>query len=258
MTSNFQKFKQLHEQQMLFVLPNVWNAKSALICEEKQFAAVATSSAAVADSLGYSDGEGMPFTDYLFVINRIASVIQTPLTVDIEMGYGKTNEEIYANILSLIQIGVAGINIEDSTIDRSKRILKEPKTFANTIEYLKNKLQSQHMDIFINLRCDTYLLNVENKQNETIKRLKIYEETGADGIFLPCIHSENDISEAVGNTRLPVSVMCIPGLPDFETLNKLGVKRVSMGPFMFNKTYKSISQLSETINADNNFSAILS
>ena len=258
MSSNFQKFKQLHQQSDLLVLPNAWNAKSASIFEEKQFPAVATSSAAVAESLGYSDGEGMPFTDYLLIIKRIVSAIRVPLTVDIEMGYGKTNAEVYTNILKLVELGVAGINIEDSIINQSKRILKDTKTFGSTIEYIKNRLEEEQLQLFINIRCDTYLLNIEKKREETIKRLKVYETTGADGIFLPCISKENDIVEAVNNTKLPVSVMCIPGLPGFAALNKLGVKRVSMGPFMFNKIYDNIGRLSETIDTSKNFSSILS
>jgi len=258
MSSNFQKFKQLHQQSDLLVLPNAWNAKSASIFEEKQFPAVATSSAAVAESLGYRDGEGMPFMDYLFIINRIVSAIRVPLTVDIEMGYGKTNAEVYTNILKLVELGVAGINIEDSIINQSKRALKDTKTFGSTIEYIKNRLEAEQLKLFINIRCDTYLLNIEKKREETIKRLKVYETTGADGIFLPCISKENDIVEAVNNTKLPVSVMCIPGLPGFAALNKLGVKRVSMGPFMFNKIYDNIGRLSETIDTSKNFSSILS
>jgi len=258
MSSGFQRFNDLHHVGNLFVLPNVWNAKSAVIFQEKNFQAVATSSAAVADSLGYKDGEQMPFTDYLFIIERILSSVQIPLSVDIEMGYGRSDEEIYTNIRKLAELGVAGINIEDSIINKQERILKDATIFARTIETIKSRSEAERLKLFINIRCDTFILNVENKQQETIKRLKIYNSTGADGIFLPCISAEEDIAGAVNNTKLPLNVMCIPGLPNFETLNKLGVKRVSMGPFLFNKIYTEADRLSETIITDNNFSSILS
>ncbi|HEV8283887.1 MAG TPA: isocitrate lyase/phosphoenolpyruvate mutase family protein [Chitinophagaceae bacterium] len=258
MSTTFKKFKDLHESAELFVLPNAWNAKSALVFQEKKFPAIGTSSAAVANSLGYEDGEEMPFNDYLFVINRILSSIQIPLSVDVEMGYGTSDEEIFANILNLAELGVAGINIEDSTIHKSGRVLKDAKSFAKTIEYVKNKLVSKSLNLFINIRCDTFILNVKNKQQETSNRLRIYEATGADGIFLPCICTEDDIAEAVSNTKLPLNVMCIPGLPHFEILNKLGVKRVSMGPFLFNKIYDNAGQLSQAIIANKSFSPILS
>jgi 2-methylisocitrate lyase-like PEP mutase family enzyme len=258
MSSKFQQFKDLHHSAGLFLLPNIWNAKSALFFQEKQFRAIATSSAAVANSLGYEDGEKMPFSDYLFVINRILSSVQIPLSVDMEMGYGRSAEEIHANILKLIELGVVGINIEDSIINKSGRTLQEAKIFAKTIEYVKNKLESESLDLFINVRCDTFILNVENKQKETSDRLRIYQAAGADGIFLPCISKEDDIAEAVKNTKLPLNVMCIPGLPGFEILNGLGVKRVSMGGFLFKKVYDNIGQLSESITTDKDFSALLS
>jgi 2-methylisocitrate lyase-like PEP mutase family enzyme len=239
-------------------LPNVWNAKSALLFQEKEFPAIATSSAAVANSLGYEDGEKMPFHDYLFVISRILSSVQIPLSVDLEMGYGTSDEEIYANIRELIDRGVAGINMEDSTVTKSGRVLKESQVFAKTIENIKNKLVSKNLNLFVNIRCDTFILNVDNKRQETNNRLKIYEATGADGIFLPCICTEEDIAETVSRTKLPLNVMCIPGLPGFEILSKLGVKRVSMGPFLFNKVYDNIGLLSQAITENGSFSSILS
>ena len=258
MSSKFQKFKALHHADELFVLPNAWDARSAIIFQEKQFSAIGTSSAAVANSLGYEDGENMPFADYLFVIKRILSSIQIPLTVDMEMGYGETNEQIVSNLMKLIDLGVIGINIEDSVINGTKRSLRDAEKFARTIEYIKNKLQSQKADLFVNIRCDTYILNVEDKQKETLSRLKLYESTGADGIFLPCISNEVDIAEVVSNTKLPLNVMVIPGLPDLGRLNELGVKRVSMGPFMFQKVYNGIGNLSKAVAENKNFSPILS
>ena len=82
------------------------------------------------------------------------------------------------------------------------------------------------------------------------------EAAGADGIFLPCISAEADIAEAVNSTTLPINVMCIPGLPDFETLQILGVKRVSMGPFLFNRLYDGIPALTHSISATNDFSPL--
>lgn len=247
MSPNFQVFKDLHRSADLFVLPNVWDAKSARFFQERQFRAIATSSAAVAHSLGYEDGEGMPFDEYLFVIKRILSSVQIPLSVDLEMGYGPSDKKIVDNILKLIDLGVVGINIEDSTINGSVRTLKEAEVFARTIEFIK----SRSLNLFINIRCDTYILDVENKRKETARRLKIYEAAGADGIFLPCIVDGEDITEAINTTRLPLNVMYLPGLPGFEVLQKLGVRRVSMGPFLFSKVYDHIGQVFREI-AENN------
>lgn len=252
MSSNFETFHALHHNDGLFVLPNAWDANSAAILQEQQFPAIGTSSHAVAGSLGYTDGEGMPFTDYLFVIKRILATVKVPVTVDLEMGYGNTPEAILNNVLQLAALGVAGINIEDSAINSAGRTLQDADAFARTITHLKN-----NADIFVNIRCDTFLLNVPDKQAETLRRLNTYASTGADGIFLPCIAAPEDITAAIQATRLPLNVMCIPGLPDFDTLQQLGVKRVSMGGFLFNKIYDTIRPLSQDILRKKSFSSIL-
>jgi len=245
MTTKFEQFHKLHHEPRLFVLPNVWNAKSARLFQEKDFPALATSSAAVAESLGYQDGEQMPFSSYLFIIRRIVAATQLPLSVDLEMGYGPTADAIYTNILSLVDLGVVGINLEDSAIHQGTRFLDTAKTFAHTLETIKNRLAADNIDLFINVRCDTYLLDVKDKEKETEQRIKLYENSGADGIFLPCIREEQDIASAVDTTRLPLNVMYIPGLPDLEVLGALGVKRVSMGPYAFNKVYENFSLLTK-------------
>jgi 2-methylisocitrate lyase-like PEP mutase family enzyme len=251
MATAFEQFKQLHHSPELFLLPNIWNAKSAQILEKENYAAIATSSAAVANALGYQDGEDMPFEDYLLIIKRILAVVQIPLTVDMEMGYGKTNDEIAANFITLAKLGVAGINIEDSTITPTGRALKDANTFAQTISHIKSKLAEEQLELFINVRCDTYILKVANKQQETAQRLSLYEVAGANGIFLPFISEPADIQAAVSQTKLPINVMCIPNLPDLDTLQELGVKRVSLGPFLFNKVYDNIATLAKAITAAN-------
>lgn len=257
MKSKCKLFSELHRAKELLVLPNAWDARSALLLQQQGFAAIATSSAAVAESLGYNDGEQMSFEEYLFVIKRILSVIEVPLTVDIETGYGHTDSAIYANIKKLTDLGVAGINIEDSVITPTGSVLKEAESFAATITYIKDRLAQDRADLFINIRCDTYILDVANKQQETKRRLSLYDASGADGVFLPCIREEKDIAAAVQNTLLPVNVMCIPGLPAFEVLQQIGVKRATMGPFLFHKVYTQIASVSQSITSAQNFAALL-
>jgi 2-methylisocitrate lyase-like PEP mutase family enzyme len=253
MKSNFEKFKALHSQKELLLLPNAWDARSAILLQECKYPAVATSSAAVANSLGYDDGEKMSFTDYLFVIRRILASVTIPLTVDIETGYGENDAEIAANVIQLAELGVAGINIEDSTIAKDGRNLKDPHAFIKTINHIKETLHSKEQDLFINLRCDTHILNVPDKQKETIKRINVYNNSLADGIFIPCIIDEKEIAEVVSLSKSPVNVMVIPNLPGIDALNALGVKRVSMGPFMFQKVYAGINKLSKDITATKTF-----
>ena len=257
MAKKYNTFEGLHKNPKLFILANAWDAQSAKVFQESNYPAVGTSSAAVAASLGYADGEGMPFSDYLFVIKRIADSVNIPVTIDMEMGYGKTPEAVYGNLQKLVDAGIAGINLEDSEINKGVRTLRDANEFAKTLELVKNRLTSSNQSLFINVRCDTFILNVNGKENETTRRIKLYEQSGADGIFLPLISKENDIKDAVATTKLPLNVMAMPGLPPIETLNELGVKRVSMGPFLHSATYREAKKMAIDVLKNNSLKSIL-
>ncbi len=93
-------------------------------------------------------------------------------------------------------------------------------------------------------------------EDETLIRIKSYETTGACGIFVPCITKADDIKKVVSATKLPVNVMCMPELPGFEELGKIGVKRISMGPFLTNWLDKEAAAVVKTITTENNFSSL--
>ena len=111
--------------------------------------------------------------------------------------------------------------------------------------------------LFINVRCDTFLLKGKDEQNETARRLKLYGSAGADGIFLPFIKEESDIARVLRSTKLPLNVMAMPGLPAIENLNDLGVRRLSMGPFLRNKTYAKAKELAIKVLESNSLQSIL-
>jgi len=96
--TTYLEFKKLHNQTQPLIIGNVWNVQSAKVYEKLNFQAIGTSSAAIAHSLGYEDGEQMPFSDLLFIVERISKSVTLPLSVDIEFGYGNTATEIANNI----------------------------------------------------------------------------------------------------------------------------------------------------------------
>lgn len=244
----FEVFKNSHHQNSPLILGNVWNVQSALLFQKLGYKAIGTSSAAVATSLGYEDGEDMPFEELLRVIKNIQSKITIPLTVDIEGGYSRNTSELITNIVALYDLGVVGINIEDSITTNERKIVNAI-SFGKTIQAIKSYLLNHELNLFINVRIDFYIMGLENSLEETKKRIKIYEKSGADGIFVPCVVKENDIKQIVTSTNLPINVMCMPNLPNFKNLEKLGVKRISIGPFLYNdmigKLEKSILSVIE-------------
>lgn len=254
--THIQAFKELHKNEEPLLLGNVWNPQSAKVYEKSGYKALATSSSAVAHSLGYEDGENMTFDEYLYIVERILKSVSIPLTVDLEGGYGKNAEEIVSNISKLAEIGVVGINIEDSVMVNGIRRIADKEIFYEKLKSVISKLKENNIDIFVNLRTDPFLLGLENPVEETLQRIKLFEKAGIDGIFVPCITSGNDIETIVNETQLPVNVMAMPELPDFTTLKRLGVKRISSGNFANGYIYKSLEEKGLEIIKENSFSPI--
>lgn len=227
-------FNELHYQDTPLLIANVWDVPSTKTAEKLNFQAVGTSSAAVAAIFGYEDGEQISFSELEYIVKRISLNTRLPLSVDFEAGYSRDPKKIVENIKRLAALGVVGINFEDSIVENGRQIL-DADEFATKLSAVSGLLKKERIEIFINVRVDPFLMGLDNALEETKKRIAHYEQAGADGIFTPCIVKESDITEVVQCTTLPLNVLCMPDLPDFDTLTKLGVKRISMGDFPYNQ-----------------------
>lgn len=249
------KFIDLHKMESPLLLANVWDVQSSKIAEKLNYQAIGTSSSAISTSLGYDDGERMKFSELEFIVKRIVKNTILPLSVDIESGYSRNPNVISDNIRRLIDLGVQGFNIEDSIVEEERRLLNAGD-FAKTLSKVTGILQRENPEIFINVRTDAFLLAHPDAVNETISRIRIYEDSGANGIFTPGIENLSDIEKIVSFTDLPINVMCMPNLPDFDQLTKAGVKRISMGNFLFDQMYNQFEVMLEKVNLNNSFKTI--
>lgn len=231
-------FTAFHMQSEPLVLANVWNAHSAMIAEKVGYDALGTSSHAISLALGYNDGEELSFDELLFAIDRIMAVVTTNLSVDFEAGYSDDPETVAEHVGILTHMGVVGINIEDGLVQDQKRILGSAQLLAEKIKAINKKCE-----VFINARIDTYTTKHPNALEETIRRAKIYQEAGADGIFVPLIETEADIKAFVEAVSLPLNVFTTPNLPPYDRLAALGVKRISHGGKQYDKLMKESERL---------------
>ncbi len=229
-----EQFNLLHQQAAPLMICNVWDVASSLAAQKLAFKAIGTSSAAIASTLGYEDGEEMAFEELLFIVKRILSCSKLPLTVDIEAGYSQDPLITAAYIKTLAKAGVVGINIEDSRVSGTRKLI-DANIFAGYLSAIKGQLVKDKVDIFMNVRTDTFIMGLEDALLETQKRASLYTAAGADGLFVPCITNIGEIQSLVSNITVPLNVMCMPDLADFDSLASLGVKRISMGNFLFDK-----------------------
>ena len=253
--SKYELFHSLHQQNKPLLIGNVWNAKSAQVFEKNGYQAIATSSAAVARSLGYEDGENIPFEELFFVVKRILAVVNIPLSVDLEKGYSDTIDGVLANIDKLYEAGVVGINFEDAA--PGDKDLVPVDVYTAKLTRIREHLDKNKMNLFVNARTDAYLLNLPSPLELTLERVKAYEAAGANGIFVAFVTDETAIKKITSSTSLPVNVVCFPGLPSFERLQQLGVRRISMGSRSFGATYARLEEMLKSIDKEGSFSSFL-
>ncbi|HWT36138.1 MAG TPA: isocitrate lyase/phosphoenolpyruvate mutase family protein [Paraburkholderia sp.] len=222
--SNASTFRQLHVNPSPLLLPNAWDAGSARLVEALGAQAIATTSAGFAWALGYPDGRILPFDEVVASVRRIVRVLDVPLSVDVENGYSDDPTTVAEHVMQLVDLGIAGINIEDGP--------DTPSLLASKIEAIKDAVVKSGSDLFVNARSDVFLASLTEKSkrpDESIARGNLYASAGADGLFLPALVHASDIEAIVGATRLPLNVMAVPGLADAATLGKQGVRRISAG-----------------------------
>jgi 2-methylisocitrate lyase-like PEP mutase family enzyme len=208
--------------------------------------------------LGYADGEYMAFEELLYIVKRITACCTLPLSVDIEAGFSDDPQITVAYIKALAEVGVVGINIEDSRVDKTngQRTLLNENNFTGYLSAITTRLKKDNVSLFINVRIDTFLLGVTGAESETKKRAKLYQTAGADGLFIPCIVQTEAIKTVVNSTTLPVNVMCMPELSDFYSLQSLGVKRISMGNFLFDALQNDLEKKIKIIKQEKSFKVL--
>lgn len=236
--NDYEKFHALHHRTKPLVIANAWNAKSAQLIEKNGYDAVATSSGAIADSLGYADGEKIPFAELLYMLRRIKSCTSIPLSVDLERGYTDNLDDLNDHIQKLIDIGVAGINLED---------FQGEEIYLKKLNSMKNYLEKTHQKLFINARTDVFLLKLPSPLETTLRRVRLYQDAGADGVFVTAVHDTNLIKEITSATSLPVNVVGVPQLSSIETLTECGVRRISMAAFLYRATYHQLENMVKNI-----------
>jgi len=233
MSTRFHDFHALHAPGELLILANVWDPGSAVLARQAGARALATSSAALAWSLGHADGGLLPRQDLLDAVARLQRVNALPLSVDIENGYSEDPGDVLALVRALLDLGVVGINLEDG--------LQPPALMEAKLRTLREALPRP--GLFINARIDTYLLRQlpdQALEGEAQARMARYEAAGADGLFLPGLADLDVARRLSAATPLPLNLMCWPGLPGAEALRAAGVRRLSAGASLFKACYGAL------------------
>lgn len=251
-------FLKLHQGPRILVLPNVWDVVSARMVERAGFPAVATSSAAIANALGYPDGQRIPREEMLAVVTRIAAKVSLPVSADLESGYGTTFDAIAATAEGLVEAGAVGLNFEDGTGD-PKEPLFDVAEQVEKIRGLRATGERLGIHIVINARTDVYLEGVGEpvaRFEHAVSRLRSYRQAGADCLFAPGVEDAETMGRIVKAVGGPLNILAGPRTPPLAELERLGVARVSFGSWPMRAAMETFRRLVSELQERGTFQAL--
>lgn len=250
--------RKLHHGPRVLLLPNAWDVASARIFEDAGFPAIATTSAGIAFTLGYPDGEKISPDEMLAVIGRIARAVKVPVTADVEAGYGNSPADAARTARAVIEAGAVGLNLEDGTDDPAHPLV-DLALQLEKIAAVREEADDAEVPIVINARTDTYLLQVGPEEQRfalAMRRAVAFREAGSDCIFVPGLRDPEIIRRFVAELKFPVNILAGPGFVSVGELEKLGVARVSLGSGLMRSTLGLVKRMAAELRSTGTYAAL--
>jgi 2-methylisocitrate lyase-like PEP mutase family enzyme len=208
--------RRLHHEPSILVLPNAWDVASAkALASVPGCRALATTSAGVARSLGWEDGEAAPAVEMIEANGRIARAVDLPVTGDLEAGYG----DPVGTARAAWDAGVVGINFEDSPND----VLLSIEEQVDHIRAIRDAVP----ELVVNARVDVFL-NGSRELDEAVERANAYLAAGADCAY-PILAPVELIADLASRIEGPINILLTPSTPAPAELQAFGVARATWG-----------------------------
>jgi len=248
-------FLELHQGPAILVLPNAWDVSSARIFEDSGFSAIGTSSAGVAFSHGYPDGEKIPRDEMLAAVRRIAEAVEVPVTADMAAGFGNTAEEIAETARAVIAAGAVGMNLED-VVEGTPGVLADLNRQKEIIGAVLEAGAGAGIPLVLNARTDIFLDSIgpaETRLARTIERLNAYRAAGAQSLFAPGVTNKETIAQLARGVAGPLNILATEGTPPVAELQQLGVARVSVGSGPVRATFGFLRRMARELREEGIF-----
>ncbi len=222
--------RRLHVGPRMLVLPNAWDVATARLVEDAGFPAIATTSAGVAWAWGYPDGERISRADMLSSVARIAASVRVPVTADMEGGYGPTAAAAAETARGVLAAGAVGLNLEAGLASGS---LLDTTLHVERIHAVREAGEALGVPLVINARTDAFEIkewDTARRFTEAVRRANAYRAAGADCLFVPHVSDGATIGRLAREITGPLNVIAGPPAPPLGELERLGVRRASLGP----------------------------
>ena len=246
-------YRKLHESGC-FVIPNPWDAGSALYLRHLGFKALATTSAGYAFSLGLPDA-AVSRDAMLANIAAIVAAVDLPVNADFESGYAPDPAGVAANVRLCVDTGVAGLSIEDATGDKANPLFELPQALER-VRAARAAIDATNSGVVFTARAECFLVGHPDPLKESLRRLEAYAEAGADVLYAPGVATREDIKTLVtAVSPKPVNILMSrnTGLT-VQDLAELGVRRISVGSSLSRAAWTAFMHAAEAIAKQGSFS----
>jgi 2-methylisocitrate lyase-like PEP mutase family enzyme len=244
----YERFLSLHQRPQGFVMPNPWDAVSALLLKEAGFEALGTSSAALAASLGRIDGRhAITRDEHIAHAQLIGRITGLPVNGDFEDGYGQGPEDVAATVEAAIAAGLAGIGIEDTGGDPSRPI----RDFDDAVARVAAAAKAATGRIVLTGRTDNFIQGRPDLA-DTIRRLTAFAEVGADVLYAPYPANMDEVAaivRAVAPKPVNLVVGTRAGTLPVADLQNAGVKRISLGAALYTRVMADMQKAARELAA---------
>ncbi|HMJ05189.1 MAG TPA: isocitrate lyase/phosphoenolpyruvate mutase family protein [Chthoniobacterales bacterium] len=251
-------FRALHESGC-FILPNPWDAGTAVYLRQLGFKALASTSAGAAFARGRADDTpALPLHDMLAHLREIVDATALPVNADFQEGYADEPEGVAANVTLCLEAGVAGLSIEDNS-GRSDAPLYEKHLAVERIKAARAAIDGSGMPVILTGRCEAWLVGAENPLRVALDRLAAYAEAGADCLYAPGVREPGEIEQIVKAVApRPVNVLVSRPGPDLSLahLTDLGVRRISVGSALALVAWGAFTRAARAIASTGTFDAL--
>lgn len=258
MTDRLQTFRALH-QSGCFVIPNPWDAGSAVFLEHAGFPAIATTSAGMAFALGRPDQESSLSCDEMLAHARtLVSATRLPVNVDFQSGYAMDADGVAANVSACVATGAAGLSIEDASGDADASLFDAARA-VERVRAARKAIDASGRPVVLTARCEAWLVGVADPLRVSLDRLVAYADAGADCLFAPGVRAAEDIAAIVRAVApRPVNVLVSSPAPGMTVsrLADLGVRRVSVGPALALAAWGAFMRAARSIAETGTFDAL--
>ena len=256
-SSVIDQFRELHESGC-FVLPNPWDAGSAIYLEHLGFKAIATTSAGFAFSKGLPDGAAFVSLDMMLEhFREIAAATSLPVNADFQNGYADDTEGVAANVKLCIDTGVAGLSIEDNS-GQTDQPLYDFDLAVERIKAARAAIDSSDSRVVLTARCEAFLVGDADPLRTSIDRLIAFKEAGADCLYAPGLTTPDEVARIVKAVApTPVNVLISSNNCDLTVAQvaDLGVRRISVGGALARAAWDGFVRAAKEIRDSGSFAA---